>query len=344
MSYVNSLFTRKRTIEIKEGSHRRSILVSMENSKVKELQEQVNLERHKTLKLEDNIRKVEESLSNKREEFEKQIKELREQIMYYRLNPTPTTENISKHIEETEVLHKKVLDTINDFKLQIEEQIKDQEKDINKRFDLKLAKICNEIEERKKKRIMELTSMANTEKKASKDLDNLRESAIIVEKKNVFLEEENKKLEQQIKQKDQEFQELMQQFYYSKRKINSISHVSVESNFVPQTTKYSTTGTEDYEDKTDRYENVISKLRKQLENERKNLKAVRNEYVEEIEDRTEMENVVRRFVEEIRNSQRGRPNSLSEERAILVDLLFNSSEVFNILNRSPFQLMSRDVL
>ena len=321
-------------------------MISLESSKVKELQDLMHIERLKGEKLEESIRKAEESYKKKTEEYEKQIKELREQIMQYRLHPTPTIDTINKHIEEAETLHKRVLAAINDFKVQIDKQIKDQEIDSVKRFDLKLAKICNEIDDRKKKRIMELSSMANTEKKVLKDLDTLRESAIIVEKKNMLLEEENKYLEQKIKLKDEEFQDLMQEYYYARRKIRLAGTEMGLQKSVPQTPRYTTYGTEVYEDKTERYELIISKLRKQLEIERKNLKAIRSSFAEEIDERSEMENIVKRLVEEIRimQGQRGRVNSYNEERAILIDMLLNSTEVCDIINKSNYQSISRENL
>lgn len=345
MSYVNSLFTRKKTIESKDGGKRRSILFNLDSGKIKEISELITLERMKSEKLQENIRKAEVSLQNKTKDFEIQIKELREQIVYYRLHPTPTTETINKHIEEAESLHKNVLSAINEFKVQIDKQMKDQEKDSIKRFDLKLAKICNEIEDRKKKRIMELSSMANTEKKASKDLDSLRDSAILIEKKNQILQSENKRLEREIQQKDEEFQDLMQEFYYA-RKRNRVTESKNSEKFVIDSPKFSTFGSEVYEDKTERYELVIGKLRKQLEVERKNLKAIRNSFVEEIDERSEMENIVKRYVEEIRMNQgeRGRVSSSNEERAILVDRLLNSNEVYEIIYRNSYQSISRDTL
>ena len=59
-----------------------------------------------------------------------------------------------------------------------------------------------------------------------------------------------------------------------------------------------------------------------------------------------MENIVRRYVEEIRENQtlNGRINSPQEERAILIDNLLNSNEVYDILNRSPYTSMSRENL
>lgn len=345
MSYVNALFIRKKTVDIKDSNKRRSIIVTQEAVKIKEIQELINIEKHKNLKLDDSIAKAEESMQKKVVEYEKQIKELREQIMYYRLHPTPNIDTINRHVEEAEKLHSKVIYAINDFKKQIDQQVKDQEKDTIKRFDLKLAKICNEIEDRKKKRVMELSSMANTEKKVAKDLENLRESAILVEKKNTFLEQENKRLEELITKRDIEFQEKMQEYYFLKRKAQKPETASkyAESSF-SETPKLSVGSIENYEDKTERYESVIAKLRKQLELERRNLKQVRNSYALEIEDRTEMENIVRQLVEEIRETSqaRNRNNSANEERAILIDNLLNSSEVQEILNRNPYQTMSRD--
>ena len=151
MSYVNALFIRKRTLESKEGGKRRSLIVTNDSAKIKEAQDQLNIEKHRTLLIEEKISKSEQSLSFKLEEYQKEVKKLREQITYYRLHPTPTTETINQHIDEAENLHQKVIFAINDFKNQIERQLKDQEKDTVKRFDLKLAKICNEIEDRKKK-------------------------------------------------------------------------------------------------------------------------------------------------------------------------------------------------
>lgn len=344
MSYVNALFIRKRTVESKNSNKRRSLLISQDSSKIKELQEALSHEKHKTNIVEENISKSEESFAFKMDEYQKQVKNLREQITHYRLHPTPTTETINKHIEEAENLHQKVLFAINDFKHEIDKQIKDTEKDTVKRFDLKLAKICNEIEERKKKRIMELSSMENTEKKVAKDLENLRESSILIERKNQILEEENRRLEELIKQKDLEYQELIQNYYYAKKRLKPIEKPKSNEIKLPQTANSSFVNYDTAEDKTDRYENVVARLRKQLEIERKNLKSIRNAYAAEIEDRTEMENNVRRIVEEIRDqlAQRLRIPSSFEERAILIDRLINSIEIATLLNRNPYKTMSQE--
>lgn len=346
MSYHGSLFTRKKTIDSRDNPRRKMTLVSQETNKLKELQDQLNLEKQKGIKLQESILKAEESLLRKTEDYEKQIKELRDQIMHSRLHPTPTSENINKNLEDADKLHQTVLNTINDFKLQIEQQIKDQEIDTNKRFDHKLSKICKEIEDRKKKRIMELSSMANTEKKISKDLQTLRESAILVEKKNNLLEQENKSLENQINQKDSYFQELMHQFYYCKKNIKKTLTEDMDTKSLDKTPKLPSFNSHTNDDKTERYETVIGKLRRQLDIERKNLKSIRYSFAQEIDQRTEMENIVRRFVEEIRESQaqKNRLSSSYEERAMLVDKLLNSSDVFNLLNRSPYQTKSKEGL
>lgn len=344
MSYVNALFIRKKTLDSKEGGKRRSLLVTNESAKIKELQDQLNIEKHKTVMVEEKISKSEQSLSIKLDEYQKEVKKLREQITYYRLHPTPTTETINQHIDEAENLHQKVIFAINDFKNQIDRQLRDQEKDTVKRFDLKLAKICNEIEDRKKKRIMELSSMANTEKKIAKDLENLRESSILIDRKNQLLEQDNTRLESLISSKEAEYQSLIQTYYYAKRRLKPIEKPLKTESCVPKTANVSFTYSENSEDKTDRYELVISKLRKQLEIERKNLKSVRIAYVQEMDERTEMENVVRRTVEEIREqlAQRNRNPSGNEERAILVDRLVNSVEVATLLNKNPYQSESHE--
>jgi DNA repair exonuclease SbcCD ATPase subunit len=348
MSFVSSLFVRKKTGDSKDSHKRRSIMIaSQESAKIKEIQDQLNNERHKNIKLEDGISKAEESYKHKIEDYERQIKELREQIAYYRLHPTPTTDTIDKHITEAENMHQKVVFAINDFKKQIDQQLRDQERDTIKRFDLKLAKVCNEIEERKKKRVMELSSMANTEKKIAKDLENLRESAILVERKNEFLEQENCRIESKIKEKDSEFQDLMQEYYYARRRVPDTSDsVISEKADLMYTPKLSISGSELTEDKTDRYESVIAKLRRQLESERKALRSVRISYAQELEQRTEMENIVRRFVEEIRDNQasRGRLQSAYEERAILIDRLLNSVEVAAVMSRGPYQQENEEEL
>lgn len=344
MSYINAMFIRKKTIDSKEGGKRRSLLVTNDSAKIKDLQDQLNIEKHKTSMIEEKILKSEQSLSLKLEEYQKEIKKLREQITYCRLHPTPTSETINQHIDEAENLHQKVIFAINDFKNQIDRQLRDQEKDTIKRFDLKLAKICNEIEERKKKRIMELSSMANTEKKVAKDLENLRESSILIDRKNQLLEQDNARLESLISAKESEYQNLIQTYYYAKRRLKPIENSSKTETKAPKTANVSFTCSETSEDKTDRYENVISKLRKQLENERKNLKNVRIAYAQEMDDRTEMENVVRRTIEEIREqlAQRSRNPSAGEERAILIDRLVNSIEVATLLNKNPYQNESQE--
>ena len=344
MSYFTSLFIKKRTIESKDNHKRRSLLVTQDSSKIKELQETLSTEKQKTSIIEENITKSQESFTYKIDEYQKQLKSLRDQITHYRLHPTPTTETINKHIEEAENLHQKVLFTIHDFKHEIDKQIKDTEKDTIKRFDLKLAKICNEIEDRKKKRIMELSSMENTEKKVAKDLENLRESSILIERKNQILEEENKRLEELIKLKDLEYQDLIQKYYYAKRRLKPIEKPKSNEICLPKTANSSFMNCETAEDKTERYENVVGRLRKQLEVERKNLKSIRNAYAGEIEDRTDMENNVRRIVEETREqlAQRQRNPTGFEERAILIDRLINSVEISILLNRKPYQTMSQE--
>ena len=344
MSYISSLFIRQRTNKSKETQKRRSLLVTQDTSKLKELQEALSNEKQKTCTIEENISKSQNSFTFKTEEYQKQLKSLRDQITHYKLNPTPTSETINKNIEEAENLHQQVLFTINDFKLEIDKQIKDTEKDTVKRFDLKLAKICNEIEERKKKRIMELSSMENNEKKVAKDLENLRESSIFIERKNQVLEEENKRLEELIRQKDLEYQDLIQNYYYAKRRLKPIEKPKSVGMCLPKTANSSFVSCDTAEDKTERYENVVGRLRRQLEIERKNLKSIRNAYVGEIEDRTEMENNVRRIVEETREqlAQRQRSPTSFEERAILIDRLINSIEIATLLNRNPYQTMSQE--
>ncbi|CAG9328237.1 unnamed protein product [Blepharisma stoltei] len=347
-----SLFTRQRTIESK--GNRPRMLSSQGGGgdayqKIQDLQEQLNIERTKNIQLQAHLQQAERSLAQKVIDYQTTIAALKAELKETRMGPSPNSERTKSSLEQVDSLHRKLMIAISSFKKDMQNELLDQEKDIVRIFDMKLGRICEDLEEKRQKKVEEISSLVKNEGKISKELEMLRSSAQIIDSKNLSLEQENKQLKIELKIKESELRELMEKYYRVKKQYENEEEKfemtgTMRSVFTANSPKSVTRQIETAltinNPQIERYEGVIARLKKLLEIERKNLRAARTAYTREIESKTEVEMILRKCIENVRNEiikKRGMyKKSEAEEREMVVEHLLNSEEVLTSIYDKAF--------
>lgn len=319
--------------------------------KIQDLQELLTQERNKSSQLQTNLQQAERSLAQKMIEYQLRIAELKSELKEARLWPSPSSEKTKNYLDQVDLLHKKLIGAISSFKKEIQDEVYDHERDIVRIFDMKLAHICEELEDKRQKKVTEINTLMKKEGKISKELEILRASAQIIDSKNSNLEQDNKQLKIELKLKDSELKEIMEKYYRLKKQIENEEDQrfemmsSIRSPFAETSPKSQTrqieTALSMHNPHIDRYEAVISRLKKLLEIERKNLRAARTAYTREIESKTELENMLRKCIELVRNDiirKRGIYKKVdgNEESQMLIDQLLNSEEILTTIYDKSF--------
>jgi len=322
------------------------------NQKIQELNEQLAYERTINQQLTKHLEQAEKSLARKTIEFENEIKALKEHNKAIQKRILTSEEQMESNAKEVQNAYSKVLKTIQDVKVETKEEFKEHEQDIMNSFNLKLSKLYEELEQKRVKKMEEITASIAKDEQKMKEFEEIKNSAHIIESKNKHLEMENKRLKNELQDRDNEFHKLMEKYYKMKRRVESPNLAeqsqSFASTFRQMFTKTPQTVPQRLESRyslnennsTERYEAIIARLKKLLEIERKNLRAARTAYTKEVESKTSLERTLRNCIEDIRTEitkKRGqRRGDSEEERKLLMEQLINSEEIIGLIYDKAF--------
>ena len=208
-------------------------------------------------------------------------------------------------------------------------------------FNSKLKDINNTLEKEKKEKFEYIEGLADREHALSKELQMLKGSIEVIEAKNSHLEKQNKEFKHLIKVKDLEISELQKRIFEIKEKnlvlpsINSersaiklslsqknikMTSLAIETDFVE-------------DDTSKRYQKIISKLQKLLSIEKNNVRAARNAYFRELNNRGEVEETIIKCIDEVKKERKNAKRSayqLSYNMSV-VERLSNSEAILTKL-------------
>lgn len=326
-----------------EKAKRTKDLNSELSHKVAELTGQLGLERDRVKTLEAELSRREQRALLREQTLRKALDSYEQASHDYSLE-TPLADIGKKHIDKIEVLHKQLTQSINVIQHKTANEIKRSEEDIVRQFDNRLKEVCVGLEKDKRNKYETIQSFAEKESIVQKKLDLMTASLQLIETKNRDLEVENKQLKLNLKLLNEEH------YLYIKRSCSqrSLQVTMTHSPFQPSSPKLSPTPTMQrlnlrsdlkVEDRQVlRYEKVITKLKKMLDLERKALKQARAAYSKELENKNELQQIMRQAIESVREECRTLPAVQKDKatRKMLTEKLANDEQILTYLYDSAF--------
>ena len=329
---------------------------------VTELQRLLELERVRCHKLEEDLRSKEERFKRKEAHYLKLVDEY-EQELHFRSDTAlnPITEQSAKYFNNIKSLHGQLMGMVTSIQGTTSQVLALQEKDIIRRFNIKLNDLKANLEKEKKQKIESVETNAEHEVKRAHELEMLRASIELVENQNKELQAQNRELRLASKAQEDTNMQLVTKLVSAKKKIAQLQEETerfktssmMQSQSLEALPRLMSTekpeSTPGPTENTNRFEVSIGHLKRMLEIERKNCKQARAALVSEMKSKTELEQILRKCVDDIRSDlaglQAASPSLNTElgkvERERLVESLLNQEKVLSMLHDMAFPRPSR---
>lgn len=324
---------------------------------VAELQRLYDLERIHSRRLEEELKSKEDRYKRKEAQYIRLLDEY-DQELHARtntaLNPAKLSEQSAKHLSSIKALHGQVMNMVGSIQGTTAHVLALQEKDIVRRFNIKLNDLKSNLEKEKKEKIESVETNAEHEVQRAHELELLRASIELVENQNKELQAQNRELRLAAKTQEDTNMELVAKLVSAKKKITSLSEETERyrssSNLQTQSLEALPRLTppdrlaDPMPTDPSRYEVSIQHLKRMLEMERRNCKQARAALVNEMRSRTELEQILRRCIDDIREDLAGlqvdTPSFNTEmgrvERERLVEQLLGQEKVLSMLHDLAF--------
>jgi uncharacterized protein YlxP (DUF503 family) len=322
---------------------------SEKNLRIQELLEQIQEEKNKQASLENRLSEVHHEMALKSIEMEERIMKLKE-ILKKTRNKYNLTAAPIKELEIVEDAHNRLQGSVREILKEASDLAASKENEIIKNFDEKLSNICAELEEKRKKKNLEITLNKEKDEKYKVEAEMLKASASYIENKNRTLEEQNKQLRVEFSIRESETETL-------KKRLQGLKHARNLRNesqtpyvrFRAGVSQDSSASRSTSSDATSqRYDSIVNKLKQLIEIERNNLRAAKTAYTAEMEYKTEIEKLLRSCVEDVKQeilkkkSMFKRGEAQDEKKVILDELLTIEDLLNRIYDRAyPKSLLKR---
>lgn len=318
-------------------------------SRLQELQDLISEEKSKHLTLESKLSELHHQTALKSIEMEERILKL-SKILKKVKNQSNPSNNPIKELDIVEDAHNRLQGSIREILKEASDLAASKESEIIKNFDQKLSNICSELEEKRKKKNLEILMNKEKDEKYKAEAEMLKESAAYIEGRNRALEEQNKQLKVEVSIKMSETEALRKKVSDLNRSTTSrpdtqspfvrFRGISSQGNSASRSTSSDAT--------SQRYDSIVYKLKQLIEIERNNLRAAKTAYTAEIEYKTEIEKLLRSCVEDIKQEivkkkSLSKRNEMSEEKKIILDELLMVEDLLNrVYDRAyPKSLLKR---
>ena len=327
--------------ESQEGLRKRTRLYSNasnsdKNIRMQELQDLIQEEKTKQQSLDNRLNEIHHEMALKSIEMEERIIKLQE-ILKKTKNKHHQSQPPIKELEIVEDAHNRLQGSIREILKEASDLAASKESEIIKNFDTKLSSICEELEEKRKKKNLEITMNKAKDEKYQAEAEMLKDSAAYIESKNRTLQEQNKQLKVEFSIRESETETLKKRILNLKHAQSARAEPSTPFNRFRGNVSHD--GSESRSKSSDatsqRYESIVAKLKQLIEVERSNVRAARTAYTAEMEYKTEIEKMLRGCVEDVKQeilkkkSMFKRGEAQDEKKVILKELL----SVEDLLNR-----------
>lgn len=322
---------------------------------VAELQRLYDLERLHSRRLEEELKSKEDRFKRKEAQYVRLLDEY-EKELHFRTDTalSPVTEQSAKYLNNIKALHGQVMGMVGSLQGTTAHVLALQEKDIVRRFNIKLNDLKTNLEKEKKAKIESVETNAEHEVQRAHELELLRASIELVENQNKELQAQNRELRLAAKSQEDTNMELVGKLVFAKKKIVSLTeeteryrsspNLQTQSLEVFPRLTSSDRLIEPIQTDPSRYEVSIQHFKRMLELERRNCKQARAALVNEMRSRTELEQILRKCIDDIREDLAGlqtdTPSFNTElgrvERERLVEQLLGQEKVLSMLHDLAF--------
>eukprot|EP00359_Climacostomum_virens_P008042 CAMPEP_0204915924 /NCGR_PEP_ID=MMETSP1397-20131031/13836_1 /ASSEMBLY_ACC=CAM_ASM_000891 /TAXON_ID=49980 /ORGANISM="Climacostomum Climacostomum virens, Strain Stock W-24" /LENGTH=432 /DNA_ID=CAMNT_0052088185 /DNA_START=1 /DNA_END=1299 /DNA_ORIENTATION=+ len=337
--------------------------IDLQNS-ILELQAQLEKERQENTRMKRDMEKRQERYVRREQEYRRTIAEYEGQLRMQSSNtPLSLSEQANKNLSRIHELQDKVIENISYIQQKTSKILQTQEEDIVKQFNSKLSIKERELEEEKRKKLEGVGNFAEKETQLVRELELMRASIEFIESKNKKLTAENQELKIEYRSQENDREILMRQIVQLKRETAALKEelakykeglvsvraeeFSIDKNEASMPSLHQRGESGGINDESlNRYEQVITRLKRMVELERKNLRAARTAHAKELESRTELEQLLRKCVDDVkqeiqrrRNEQRLRtkdPDLTPADREKIIEVLLSQERVLTLLYDKTF--------
>ncbi|OMJ78876.1 hypothetical protein SteCoe_21230 [Stentor coeruleus] len=329
------------------------------DQKIENLKKLIQSEKDKGEQMMHDMEAREERYLKREKEYRKTLIEYENELRARSNYNGSAQDQYNRNVRKIEGLHTVILDNVSQIQKKTSQILAEQEKDIRRQFNSKMKEVSKDLELEKKKKLEGVGNYAEKESQLTRELELMKTSMELIVSKNNELEEENYKI-----QKEFESQQLVRDVLF--KEIVALKHENAalseeiakyketaKETFTPQrsisnsifpgkkpgTTSTYSIGRDMKADDPTRYEFIIQRLKRILDNERKNLKNVRNAYARELQNKTELEQILRQCVDEVKTektqdlpeSKRKGIQLTPQDREKIVELMLSQERVLSLL-------------
>jgi hypothetical protein len=322
---------------------------SGKNIRLQEIMNLINEEKFNNSQLEAKFENIHQEIAIKSIENEQRILKLKETQQRIR-NNVPSAQKHIKELEIIEEAHQKLQNSIQDILKEASNLVAVQENEIIKNFDTKLSAICTELEEKRKRKAIEIIKNKEKEEKYTQEAEILKKSAGYIETKNKTLEEQNRQLKIELSTREAEINVVKKRIESMKSIQNPRLGTESPLNFIrnPLHSQSIQSRSSSSDSRSLRYETIIQKLKQLIDIEKTNLRAAKTAYTNEMEYKTEIEKILRTCVDDVKQEilkKKGqfKKGEIDSEKKIIIDELLNTEDILNkIYDRAyPKSLLKR---
>jgi hypothetical protein len=334
--------------------------------RISELNKLIQMEKDKSKQMIQDMEARERRYNNREKEYRKTLIEYENELRARANYNGPVEDQYNRNVEKIVKLHNVILENVSHIQKKTSQILSEQEKDIKRQFNSKMKEVSKDLEIEKKKKLEGVGNYAEKESQLTRELELMKTSMDLIISKNNILEEENIKIQKEFNSQQQVRDVLFKEIVAMKREnailmeeiakykeLNLSSFTpqrSVSNSIIPNSLPKRDIKFED----NSRYEFVIQRLKKILETERRNLKNVRNAYARELHSKTELEQILRQCVDEVKseimpdiNDPKKKNSQFSaQDREKIIELMLSQERVLSLLYEKnlPSRAVTREKL
>ena len=320
-------------------------------NRISELKKLIQSEKDKSEQMMHDMQSREERYLKREKEYRKTLIEYENELRARSNYNGPVEDQYQRNLQKITKLHDVIKDNVDLIQKKTSQILAEQKKDIDRQFNSKMKEVSKDLEIEKKKKLEGVGNYAEKESQLTRELELMKTSMELIISKNNMLDEENNKIQKEFNSQQLVRDVLFKEIVALKREnavmMEEISKYkeSVMNNFTPQRSvsnsvmQTSFPKREIKQEDGSRYEFVIQRLKKILETERKNLKNVRNAYARELQNKTELEQILRQCVDEVKaeiiqelpENKKKNVQLTPQDREKIIELMLSQERVLGLL-------------
>jgi len=331
---------------------------------------------HKYDKLQGSYDKLQADAEMRKESFHRQQSKLVGEMDGFKASMARQEDQRARGIDnrmlEFRDKHEKIQEKIFEMKDKTAAILQEQEHDLLRAFRARMYDVTMQLEKERNQKDDGALEWIDKARALGKELDVYKMEAVRLDKENQRLQKENNRLRMQFKSQEEDRDELVRQVLALKRETAKLRQDLDKSQQTQSLAGPSSPGASAGEDHRlapllppthspalgkqeveQRYQDIIKRLKRLLEIERRNLRQVRTAHVAELEHRTELEAFLRQCIDDVKVEIGRRRNEMNTvlgseheatallefsaaDRERVMELLLSQERVINLLYDKTF--------